>query len=155
VFARSSRLSVERLDDRNAPSSLTGNDVASPSWMPDQTTPANWAVVPTDPSGGQTSELAAANQKPQIVNFSVNVNTGGVATFSGTVRDDQSVSGLTVTLTGLQNCLTGGKTVTTDADGNFSWQAAVRPSLDAGWAFADVTDSQGLPAEQNSCWVNC
>jgi hypothetical protein len=130
------RLLMEVLDARNAPSNLVGNDVANTDWM----TPADSDAPP--PVYGD--EYQGANVAPKITNFKVTVGANNVATFSGTVVDE-AAAGLTVTLTGPQGCLQpGGVAVVTDANGNFSWQGTVAPTVDTGTVKATVTDPHGL-----------
>lgn len=152
MFARSSRLALERLDDRTAPSSVVGNDVATSDWMPNPTTPIVWGILP-DGGGLSPQGESSANQKPVIVNFRVVITAGSEATYSGTVQDENP-AGLAVRLTGAQGCLGSGKTVITDANGNFTFKGAVRVMVDTGWAYADVSDAQGVPADEKDCWVD-
>lgn len=139
MFART-RLGLECLDDRNAPSSLVANSVATTDWL-------------FQPALGQLSNTHASysnsggqNQKPAIVGFEVVIGSGSVGTFRGRVLDENPAY-LTVTLCGAPLCVSGGTTVTTDAYGNFEFQGNLRPVLDSGTVYADVTDAQGLAAE--------
>lgn len=146
------RLALERLDDRNAPSSVLGNDIATPDWMPNPTNLPDWAF---GASGNPHEQHNAPelNQKPKIVNFRVSVDAVLLATYSGTVEDEDA-AGLTVMLTGEQGCLESGKQVITDANGNFTFTGTVREIEDAGWAYANVSDTQGQAADRKDFWVN-
>lgn len=145
-------LALERLDDRNAPSSVLGNDIATADWMPDPTALPDWAFVAGSAAYGQ-GDASLLNQKPTIVNFRVSVGNGALATYTGTVQDENA-AGLIVTLTGAQGCLGSGMQVTTDANGNFTFVGAVREMEDAGWAYANVSDPQGQAADQKEFWVD-
>lgn len=144
MFARSFRLGVERLDDRNAPSSLAGNDVATTDWVS-----AAGDQSQTDFSLGgytETINLPPGNKKPVITNFVVTVETGWTGRFTGKVVDENP-GGLVVTLTGQQGCLAGGRAVTTDADGNFVFLGQLVHGADCGVVSADTVDVEGLPAD--------
>lgn len=141
MFARRTRLALERLDDRNAPSSLIGNAVATTDWL---------GQTPKDDPPTYFGETnPGTNLKPVIVNFSVVIQTGNWGVFTGTVQDENP-GNLTVTLTGAAQCVANGVTVTTDASGNFVFEAQLRPVLDGGKVYADVSDAQGLAADSAS-----
>lgn len=146
MFTRPFRLGLERLDDRNAPSSLAGNAVASTDWLPVATNdslPDYSAASYSDPNPNPDGNL-----KPVIGNFRVTVEPGFQGRFSGKVVDENP-AGLTVTLTGPQGCLGGaaGKTVTTDAEGNFVFLGQLVTGVDCGVVSADTTDAQGAAAD--------
>ena len=138
MFTRHTRLGLERLDDRSAPSSLVGNAVATTDWL-DQT--------PKDDLPAYRGESdSGTNEKPVIVKFTVTVQSGNWGVFTGTVLDENPCN-LTVTLTGVAQCVADGVTVTTDASGNFRFQANLRPALDCGMVYADVSDALGAAAD--------
>jgi hypothetical protein len=149
MFARPFRLGLERLDDRNAPSSLVGNDVATADWMsatvsdslPDYSV-GNYGDPSHDPN-----RIPANNLKPEITNFLVTVENSVTGRFSGKVVDENP-AGLNVTLTGPQGCLNGGQTVTTDAEGNFVFVGQLVTGVDCGVVNADAADAQGSPADR-------
>ncbi len=131
MFTRSFRLGLERLDDRNAPSSLFGNAVATTDWMP-----------PSD-TGSEYDTKPIGNKPPKIVNFVVSVGTGNFGTFSGTVQDENP-AGLTVHITGSQTCLQpNGVFVTTDMNGNFTFGGQLYAG-DSGIVSAVTADAEGL-----------
>ena len=140
------RLGLELLDDRNAPSSVAGNAVATADWL---TAPksADWLPAYGGSFDGGTGGQPPANTPPVINGFTVVLLNASVARYSGTVSDE-SPGGLTVHLTGAQGCLGDGRTAITDAEGFFQWDGPVRPTVDAGPAYADVSDAQGLNAER-------
>jgi len=148
MFARPFRLGLERLDDRNAPSSLAGNDAASSDWMP---TPDNDSLPGYSLNESEESNpnpTPANNQKPVITNFSISVALNLTGRFSGKVVDEHP-GGLTVILTGPQGCLNGsGQSVTTDADGNFEFVGQLVHVTDSGTVTVDTADTLGLPADQ-------
>lgn len=134
MVSRSFRLGLERLDDRNAPSSLFGNAVASTDWMPQ---PDTDSPIDLQPYG---------NAKPKIVGFKVVIGPGGWATFSGKVVDE-AAAGMPVILNGPQSCFDPSPVaLITDANGNFSFVAQLGAG-DSGIATADTTDAQGLAAD--------
>ncbi len=146
MFTRSFRLGLERLDDRNAPSSLGGNDVATADWMSataGDSQPDYRVGGYSDPTTNQNG-----NQQPVITNFMVTVEDGWSGRFSGKVVDENP-AGLTVTLTGPQGCLGGqaGRTVTTDAEGNFVFVGQLTTGVDCGVVSADTADAHGLAAD--------
>lgn len=143
------RLGLEVLDRRNAPSDLGGNAVASTGWMPDTTEGDELPAYV-----GYSRNNPPANAAPTIVDFKVTVGVGNVGQYSGKVVDE-AASGLTVTLSGVQDCIDPDVTVTTDADGKFTFQGQLRPTLDTGYAYADVSDAQGLAAQTASYMVYC
>jgi hypothetical protein len=138
------RLGLERLDARNAPSSVVGNAVASADWLPPPDATGQMPAY-VGPDVGGSGAQPVPNGKPVINNFTVVLLNGGVARYSGTVSDENP-AGLSVQITGAQGCLGDGRTVTTDAEGYFEWDGAVRPTVDTGLAYADVSDAQGLEA---------
>lgn len=140
------RLGLELLDDRNAPSPVAGNAVASADWLTTLES-ADWLPAYVGSYDGGTGAQSPANTPPVITGFSVVLLNASVARYSGTVSDE-SPGGLTVRLTGAQQCLGDGRTVTTNAEGFFQWDGPVRPTVDAGPAYADVSDAQGLNAER-------
>jgi hypothetical protein len=134
------RLGLERLGDRNAPSSLVGNAVATTDWLiPKEVSPLPAAYI-------AKGTPPAQNQPPAFASFEVVVGSGSVGTFRGTVTDENPAN-LTVTLSGAPLCVQNGVTVTTDANGNFEFQGNLRTVLDCGRVYADVSDAQGLAAE--------
>jgi hypothetical protein len=146
MFARPYRFGLERLDDRNAPSSLGGNDVATADWLsadlndslPDYSV-GSYGDTNPDP-------IPVGNLKPEITNFLVTVEDTVWGRFSGKVVDENP-AGLTVTLTGPQGCLNGGQTVTTDAEGNFVFVGQLVTGVDCGVVSADTADAQAMPAD--------
>ncbi len=128
MFSRSFRLGLERLDDRNAPSSF-GNAVATTDWMPQDTD----SQIEIQPIG---------NAKPKITGFKVVVGAGKWGTFSGKVLDE-APGGLTVHITGPQACLQpNGVFVTTDANGDFTYGAQLFAG-ESGIVSAVTADAEG------------
>lgn len=140
------RLGLEMLDTRNAPSSVLGNSVASADWLAD-TDSSDWMPAYVGSYDVVPVTTAPANTKPVINNFRVQPLDGGIARYSGTVSDE-SPAGLSVRITGVQACLGDGQTAVTDAEGYFEWEGSVRTTVDAGPAYADVFDAQGLAADR-------
>ena len=162
------RLGLELLDLRNAPSSLTGgNAVASTDWLaasqPLGLLPALSAaatgsnqsqltVPPSPPSppppfppcpGGDT------NTKPDIQNFKVTWLVGWVGHYTGEVVDEHE-EGLKVVLDGAQDCIMNSVTVTTNEWGEFHFEAQFNPvnGHDNGFAYANVKDNKGVAADE-------
>ena len=146
MFTRPFRFGLERLDDRNAPTALAGNAVATTDWLPASLTDSlpDYSAA----SYGDPNPNPDGNLKPVIENFRVTVESGFMGRFSGTVVDE-SAAGLTVTLTGPQGCLGGaaGKTVTTDAEGHFVFVGQLVTGVDCGVVSADTTDALGAAAD--------
>jgi hypothetical protein len=140
------RLGLELLDTRNAPSSVVGNAVASADWLTDRDS-FDWMPAYVGKYDAEPVTAPPANTKPVINNFRVQPLDGGIARYSGTVSDE-SPSGLSVLITGVQACLGNGQTVVTDAEGYFQWEGSVRTTVDAGPAYANVSDAQGLAADR-------
>jgi hypothetical protein len=143
------RLGLEVLDSRNAPSDIGGNAVASTDWMTD---PTEGDKLPA--YVGYSRNSPPANAAPVILDFKVSVGVGNVGKYTGTVQDE-APAGLTVTLSGAQDCIDPDVTVTTDANGKFTFQGQLRPTLDVGYAYADVSDAQGAAAQTASYMVFC
>jgi len=85
---------------------------------------------------------------PVISNFTASRIAGNYWTFSGQVTDDQSVSGLVITLGGI-NALQG-VTVTPNSQGWFTYSCTVAPS-DSGTATAQAQDIWGVLS--NTAWT--
>lgn len=139
------RLALEMLGARNAPSNVVGNSVASTDWLT-APEPADQLPAYSGTYDGGSGGQSPPNNQPVINNFRVVLINGGLARYSGTVSDE-SAAGMSVVITGAQACLGNGKTVTTDAEGYFQWDGPVQQTVDAGPAYADTTDPQGLEAE--------
>jgi hypothetical protein len=138
--AHRARLSVETLESRDGPSSLTGlNGGDLITQLPG--TPG----VPLPAPGGPAPPPAAApgqNRPPAISNFRASVGPNGQVTFTGTVSDDQAVAGLVVTITG-----TGfAATAVVDSDGTFRVTTMVFGTGEMT-ATATVTDALGATSD--------
>ena len=131
------RPSLERLHARNAPSDLGGNSVASPDWMTDPSDP--WLPGFVAPPA---AEEPSGNRKPTLTDFEVTINPGWVGVFSGRVTDE-SVTTVTIRFGGSPECLDE-QTTTVNADGEFSFEGQLRAPQDAGFAWAEPVDAQGL-----------
>jgi Bacterial Ig domain len=109
--------------------------------MPDLDLSGPVAQLPPPGGGGGGGGGGGPNSAPTIANFRAAVAANGVVTFTGKVSDDQSVSGLTVRITGGPF---GALVITTvtDANGNFSTTATVDPG--SYTVSAKATDVLGL-----------
>jgi hypothetical protein len=88
------------------------------------------------------------DQAPVISNFQASQSSGNYWTFTGQVSDDQSVTGLVVTLGGLPSLK--GVTATVNSNGWFSITIKLQPGED-GTATAQTTDWWGKVS--NTAWT--
>lgn len=106
----------------------------SPLWVDQSSTQS--LILQDDGYGGY------GDVPPEIQNFSGTNGSGLSWTFTGTVIDDLSVEGLTVTFGGLLE----GHTTTVRADGTFEHIAEI-PFGTSGFVTATVTDANALTSE--------
>lgn len=149
MFAPNVRLGLELLDCRNAPSDLGGNAVASTPWMENAAKDDELPAYVT-----YEEKTLPANAAPVIVDFTVTIGVGRIGHFTGTVQDE-APGGLTVTLSGVADCVDPDVTVTTDADGKFAFEGQLRATVDSGYVYADVSDAQGVAAETAQFLLFC
>jgi hypothetical protein len=150
------RLSVQALDDRAAPSSLLATE-------DDRRAEAAWdeAAAYLSPSGGPTASMmpvggvgdrGPTNQPPQIVDFAVVRLDTGRYQFTGRVIDE-APGGLAVTFGGVPTAV--GQTTTTNADGTFSLTLQMQTDgSDMGTVTAVTQDVVGLWSNTAGVWVD-
>jgi hypothetical protein len=150
------RLSVQLLDDRAAPSSLLaaeGDRQAEAAW--DETaaylSASGWPTSSMAPVGG-VGDKTPTNLAPVIVDFTVvRLETGGYQ-FTGRVIDE-APGGLTVTFGGVPSA--AGQTATTASDGTFSLILTLRTDgTDMGTVTAVTRDTAGLWSNVAGVWVD-
>lgn len=115
-MTRRTRLSIEPLDARDLPSTMTVSAEPPPAGAPAQ----------------------PANQAPVITGFRAIVGPSGQVTFVGTVTDDQAVAGYVVRITGNGVDASG----IVQADGTFRITTTVTGTTDVT-VMAQVTDGYG------------
>lgn len=148
MVATTTRLFVETLDPRNAPSTLTPGNTASTDWL---AAPADTGWLPayvapaSTPSGITNPGSGSDNQKPVLDEFTLQINPGLVGVFSGRVTDE-SVSTVTIRFGGTPDCLQE-KTTTVAADGTFTFSGQLYAPGDSGTAWAEPVDAQGLKGD--------
>jgi hypothetical protein len=131
------RLTLESLDLRAAPASLSGTDSDVVHYPTDGTSD----VVLVADQGGTDSRAAAA---PRITGFAGEEERRGWYVFTGRVTADQP-GGLTVTFRGVPSL--EGKTVVTASDGTFELRVEVQTDgSDEGTVTAQTTDANGVPS---------
>src|SRR5688572_18763710 len=138
--AHRARLSVEFLESRDGPTSLSGMNAGELlTQLPG--TPGDPLPIPGVPVPGPgpgPAVVPAPNQAPSISGFRAVVGPDGQVKFSGWVTDDQAVAGLVVFIRGngfIATAVVGG-------DGKFSVATVVSGSGQMT-AIATVTDALG------------
>jgi hypothetical protein len=145
-----SRLSVEQLENRNAPSNwnetlapISAASVASTSWMVDIDTPTMPAVY-IEPTTAE-SYSPPANKAPKVTDFWVTMYLGWL-TLGGTCWDEQPDN--CTAMFESTNKTIEGQTATVDSEGKFAPVYYVGAGS-AGWVQVKIKDAQGL----ESPWV--
>jgi hypothetical protein len=150
------RLSVQALDDRSAPSSLLateGDRQAEAAW--DEAAAylsasggGAYSMVPVGGVGDKTP----TNMPPVIVDFTVVRLDTGEYEFTGRVIDE-APGGLTVTFGGVPSA--AGRTATTASDGTFTLTLALQTDgTDMGTVTAVTRDAVGLWSNVAGVWVD-
>lgn len=150
------RLSVQVLDDRTAPSSLLAAE-DDPQDEAARAATATYLSSSNEPTGTMTSEegtgvLAPTNLPPEIVDF-VAVEIGpGLYRFTGRVIDE-APGGLVVAFGGVPSA--EGQSATTNADGTFSLTLQMQTDgSDTGNVSAVTQDASGQTSNVATCWVD-
>lgn len=143
------RLAVQTLDDRAAPSSLLAHE-------DNQQTEAAWdATVSYLSSTMEPIEgtgKVADNLPPEIVDFTVVRLSTGQYQITGRVIDE-APGGLVVTFGGVPSA--EGQAATTNADGTFSLTLTMQTDgSDTGNVSAVTQDSAGLSSNVATTWVD-
>jgi hypothetical protein len=150
------RLSVQALDDRAAPSSLLATES-------DRQAEGAWDATAAylSPSGGPTcclipvggvGDKTPTNQPPVIVDFAVVRLDTGEYRFTGRVIDE-APGGLTVWFDGVPSA--AGRTATTNADGTFTLTLTLQSDgSDMGTVTAVTRDAAGLWSNVAGVWVD-
>jgi hypothetical protein len=116
-------------------------------------TPSGGAGTQSPPPYSQNGPVPGTNQPPAITGLAAQGLGGGWFIISGRVIDE-SPGGLTVTFGGSVATLAG-RTVTTAADGSFSFAVHLKTDgSDTGWLLATTTDPLGLESDEASCYVS-
>ena len=150
------RLCVQALDDRAAPSSLLATEA-------DRQDEAAWdaTLAYLSPSGGPTASMSPIggtgkdipiDRPPQIVDFAVARLASGQYQFTGRVIDE-APAGLTVWFSGIPSA--DGQTATTSADGAFALSLVLRTDgSDMGNVSTVTQDAAGQWSNVAIVWVD-
>ncbi len=126
------RLRLEHLDDRAAPSSLGDGD---PPLLGDLS--------------GRETRIAVA---PEIVNFVGAESSTGWFLFTGQVQGSATVAGLTITFGGVPSLQ--GQTTTTASDGTFSLMVQVQTDGSDHGTVTAQTVADGLTSNLATCEID-